>query len=304
MSSKGEFSLARFIIIISFITIFFLVLYVPPAIDFSAANPFWNGYSTFCNRLDVTIIDKPLSYPIKEPRDTILITIPYIKYFNVEIENLKRFVREGGVLIILDDYGYSNQILNSLGGYVTVVNDVMLVDPLFNYRNGRFPKIIDFSDDREVENITEVIFNHASALYVSSPKVKVLAYSSSFSFLDTDFNGRWDEGENKGSFPVMAKFPYGSGTVYVISDPSFLLNSMIDMGDNYKLILNLIDNKKVLLDQYHLRINMHYQIRKYIIALFDWIFNPVIFPYITTLFIFVVLLMFVRVIVARGVGYG
>ena len=302
MSSEDKLSVSKFMIIVGVITAGLLVLYVPPAVDFSITNPFWNGYTVVSDRLNATVIDKPLTFPIKNPNKIVIITIPYSKYIDLEIENLKNFVKNGGTLIILDDYGYANQILRAFGDYVTIINNTMLVDSLFNYRNGRLPKIIEFSEDPDVANITQVVFNHASVLYILSPKVKVLAYSSSFSFLDDNLNGICDPGECKGPFPVIAKFTYGSGVVYVISDPSFLLNSMIDIGDNYKLILNLVKDKSVWIDQYHLKGNIHYQIRKYIVTVVNWLLHPYISPYITAVFMMSILIMIMRVMRKRGVS--
>jgi len=301
VSLEDKSSTSKFMVIIGMITAVLLILYVPPTIDFSIVNPFWNGYTVISDRLNATIIDKPFTFPIKNPSETAIITISYSRYIDLEIENLKNFVKNGGTLIILDDYGYADQILRAFGDYVTIINNTMLVDSLFNYKNGRLPRIIEFSEDPDVANITEIIFNHASALYILSPKVKVLAFSSSFSFLDNNLNGIWDPGEQMGPFPVIAKFKYESGTVYVISDPSFLLNSMVDMGDNYKLILNLVKNKNVWIDQYHLKDNLHYQIRKYIVMIINWLSHPYVSPYITALFMMSILIMIVRVMYKRGV---
>ena len=303
MPSKGDEFVYKFAVLVGVMTFLLIVIYVPPAIDFSVSNPFWNGYSVLSSRLNATILSSPLITRINEPYKIAVITIPYLRYFPDEIINIKRFVANGGVLIILDDYGYSNQLLKAFGNYVTVINDSMLIDPLFCYKNGRLPRIVEFEEKPEVRGIKEVIFNHASALQVISPDTEILAYSSSFSYLDTNLNSRWDVGEREGPFPVIAKFNYGSGLVYVISDPSFLLNSMIDLADNYKLITNLVENRTVIIDQYHLRSNIHYQIREFILSSLSQIRQANIMPYAIIIFMLVVVLLTGKVLADKGVSY-
>ena len=218
-------------LIVIILTFLFLIVYISPVIDYSILNPDWNGYSKLLITLKAKVVNKPLVIKVSNPESAVIITIPYKKYFKSEINFLKKFVREGGELIILDDFGCGNQLLNSLGRYLIIINNSMLIDPLYNFKNGKLPRIINFNTNfPEVRNISSIILNHASGLAIVNPrKVDVLAYSSAFSFLDTNLNNEYDLGEKKGPIPIIAKFKYGLGTVYVISDPSFLINSMIEL---------------------------------------------------------------------------
>jgi len=269
-----------YIILSAFIISILLIIYIAPQIDFSVANPMWNGYSDAENILNATVLNSPLTVLTQYPEDnSCLILIPYKPYNISELNTIKTFIHDGGTVILLNDYGYGNMILDFINAPVRFDEDGILIDPLFNYKNGRLPKIMDFNRDISTRNITSVILNHASIIDVLDSRAVILAESGSFSYFDRNFNYKYDKGEPKGPFPVFVKFRYGDGTVYALSDPSILLNSMVKLGDNIRLIENIIGNKNVLIDQYHLKMNIHYEIRQILLEVFGFIGETYIFPY-------------------------
>lgn len=264
---------------VGLVTCLMLLVYVVPLIDFSVDNPWWNGYSRVRADLDAYVLNSPLTTLSNFPPDSsCLILIPYKPLSGDELSSLSRFVSDGGLLIILSDYGYGNEVLEYLDAPVRIDESGMLIDPLFNYRNGRLPKIFHFNVDRSTENISYIILNHASILVVLNPGAEVLGESSSFSYFDMDFDSSFDN-EPYGPFPVFARFDYGRGVVYVLSDASLLLNSMVDLGDNLLLVKNIVGGRRVLLDQYHLRTNLHYQIRFFLLSIYGFVREIYILPY-------------------------
>ena len=273
-----------------------LLVYVVPLIDFSIDNPWWNGYYILRQRLNPDILDTPLSgLSMYSPRETCLILMPYIPLSQGELSILSRYVSDGGILILLSDYGYGNLILEYMDAPLRINDSGMLIDPLFKYRNGRLPKIIDFSEDLHIENVSKIYLNHASILVILDKRARVYGLSSSFSYFDLDLDSTYDEGEPQGPFPILAGFSYGEGYVYVMSDPSFLLNSMIDLGDNLNLIRGLSSDRRVILDQYHLKANIHYRIRESIL----WIYGVVTSIYILPYFIVALIIPVSYVILRR-----
>jgi len=180
-----------------------------------------------------------------------LIVIPYLDFTEAELDKLKDYVLKGGTLLILDDYGYGNKILEYFG-LSQRFSGAPLLDPLFNYKNKQFPKVMDFTP--EIEGVEGILLNHASSLSGVSEE-EVLAWSSQFSFLDLDNNSAWDEGEPMGPLPVAAHIKLSEGNIVLVADPSILINSM-DMEDNYRFIKKLIEienpNPVVFIDQSHL----------------------------------------------------
>jgi hypothetical protein len=72
-----------------------------------------------------------------------------------------------------------------------------------------------------------------------------------------------DAGETRGPFPVLASFPVGLGTLYVLSSPGVFTNGMLPLEDNLKLVDFLLGEgrKIILVDQEHLAVSSSTGIR-------------------------------------------
>jgi hypothetical protein len=230
-----------------------LIWFFPPTGDFGVENPFWNGLTVFNEQFNALPITDYSDLPVN-PEQTALIVIPYVEFEAQELEALNRYVSEGGTLIVLDDFGYGNQILIGLKVNMKFA-DAPLLDPLFNYKNKWLPRITDFAENSVTSNISSIVFNHASSLNSTADTV-VLAYSSKFSFIDENFNALWENSERNGPLPVAAYTNVGDGYIITVADPSLIINGMIDIDDNIVFFRNLVElhdsNVQVYVDQNHL----------------------------------------------------
>ena len=111
-----------------------------------------------------------------------MLSIPYLEYSNTELKSIEQFVDDGGTLLLMDDYGYGNSLLEYLDLDVRFSNRPLL-DPLFCFKNQRMPKITDFSTEVQENNINIMVLNHATTL-ANTVDVEVIAWSSDTSFLD------------------------------------------------------------------------------------------------------------------------
>ncbi|MBT4512441.1 MAG: DUF4350 domain-containing protein [Chloroflexi bacterium] len=235
MSVRNVAGLALSLVVItSLLTIWFY----PSIQDFMRTNPFWNGLSDFSDDLDV-VWTESLSDATAEPENTILVEIPYSQYGENSLERIEEFVRSGGILILADDYGYGNEVTERLG-LTAKFSGKPLLDPLFCYRNQWLPKVTDFSMALAEIGIETVVLNHATAL-LNVDSDQVFAWSSETGFLDFDEDGVDDEDEPRGLLPVGAALPVGSGTVILLSDPSILINSMVERDDNRAFVAYLTE---------------------------------------------------------------
>ncbi len=230
-----------------------LVWFFPPNGDFRVENPFWNGLSTLDSKAKLTVINTFGSLP-NNPKGTALLLVPYEQFSVSEIQQLKDFVSKGGNLVLLDDYGYGNEVLQGVGLRMRFTG-APLLDPLYDHRNKWLPVITDFAENPVANNVTTVVFNHATCLNDTSDAT-VIAYSSGFSFLDSNADGTWEGNEPIGPFPVVAYERLGQGYVVAVSDPSLMIDGMIGLGDNFQFLNNLAElqvaNPKILVDQSHL----------------------------------------------------
>ena len=241
-----------FTVVITLIVSLLCISFFPSIQDFMEYNTLWNGIRHSLNELDASAIDSSQELT-KLDSKSVLISVPYMKYNNDELAGLKTFVDSGGTLMIMDDYGYGNSILEYLNISCRFSGDPLL-DPLFCYKNQWFPKITDFSSLVSTD-VKAVVLNHATAL-VSTENTEVVAWSSSDSFLDRNGNESWDKGEPNGPLPVATKLRYGEGAIILVSDPSIIINSMVGIDDNSLFIRNLLGSEitegQILMDTSHL----------------------------------------------------
>jgi hypothetical protein len=245
--------LVPFLTLVIIILLALAIWFYPSSEDFRTDNPSWNGLKRFAAEFDASRIES-LQGSSLTPGGSVLLVIPYEEFVEPELQELKEYVSSGGTLMIFDDYGYGNHILDYFGLEASF-SGKRLLDPLLNYENKWFPKIVDFSETRVTKGVESIVLNHASSLSGVSDD-QVLARSSAFSFLDVDGDAAWDEDEPTGPLPVAAHIRLDKGSIVLVADPSILINSMIDMENNLTFIRNIVGiqgpNPKVVVDQSHL----------------------------------------------------
>jgi hypothetical protein len=220
--------------------------------DFMAGNVMWNGVKNIMDTPGAVEAESLAELP-SEPRDTVMISIPYLDYSVDELESLRNYVAKGGTLLLMDDYGFGNRILEFLNVSARFDGRALL-DPLFCYKNPWMPKVTDFSSGTP-EDIEVVVLNHATAIK-NIDHSQTLAWSSTASYLDTNENEDWDQGEPKGPFAVAVRMEYGEGTLVLASDPSLVINTMLNRDDNLDFVGYLMaperSSEEVLFDISHL----------------------------------------------------
>ncbi len=226
----------------------------PSRADFRPTNPYWNGLSDAAGEWRMTSLPSLDLLP-RAPGGTAVVIIPYRPVGGADIMRIRRYLEDGGVVVLLDDFGTGNQILEGVGLSARFAGSPLL-DPLFNYKNQRLPKI-PYVFILPVGSA--VILNHATALTKTSG-MTVVAQSSRYSFLDRNGNGRADPSEPRGPFAVAGWTRVGRGVLFAASDPSFLINSMIGLGDNRRFARQVFrlagEHPRIFLDEAHLPAEM------------------------------------------------
>jgi len=226
-------SLLLVVVVLVLVLSMLCVQFLPSTKDFMAYNEIWNGIRTFSDESGATTIDTLGDLP-DSSEDTVLILIPYIELDTEELSSIERFLGNHGTLLLMDDYGYGNQVLSFLD-VDTRFSNQSLLDPLFNAKNLRLPRIVDFSPDIIEAGIDSIVLNHATIL-TGIVDSAVIARSAVSSFLDLNESEYWEEGEPLGPFPVAARFSVKNGEVIVVADPSIIINSIVDRDDNYAFV--------------------------------------------------------------------
>ncbi len=269
--------LRRFLIILTILLVLILTIVVwffPSNEDFRTENPFWNGTKDISSITQVSSLTS-LSDLTSAPQGVALILIPYLDFTPAELEELNSFVTKGGTLVLADDYGFGNQVLEYLGVKARFSGQVLL-DPLFNYKNDWFPRIFHLTPSAVTANITSLVLNHATCL-INIETDNILALSSAFSFLDLNGNQAWDEDEPAGPLPVISQHNLGTGQIILVSDPSIFINSMETIESNYNFIQNVatITTSELLIDQSHLPPSSLHQTKNLLADIHGYLVSPV-----------------------------
>ncbi|MEM3739757.1 MAG: DUF4350 domain-containing protein [Candidatus Korarchaeum sp.] len=245
---------------------------LPPRDDFDPSNPYWNGHLIFSKITNTSVFDIYRS----DPKKVVLFVIgPSSDIPKRSIDIWKRFVEGGGTLVLMDETGIVNCVLEEFGLRIRVDGRPML-DTVFYYNSWKVPKIIDVRKSDLTTNISVIFMNVPSVLNISvyNSDLRVLAYSSSFSFLDSDGNGYPSDDERMGPFPVAVEVTYASGRVILLSDSSLFTNSIINLGDNMRLLKNIAGNRVVAIDSSVWRRSMHAEFREIIIFAYNFASIP------------------------------
>ncbi len=244
--------LTAVIVLVSVISLVCIWFY-PSIQDFMASNMMWNGLRNFNSELSAANIDLLDELPAM-PEQTVLAVIPYLEYNQGDLSRIEQFTRDGGTLLLMDDYGYGNSILAFLGVDIRFTNRPLL-DPLFCYKNQSMPRITDFTPQAKENGIDVVMFNHATTL-INGLASETIAWSSTASFLDRNENSVWQQDEPRGPFAVAIRRELGKGELVLISDPSIIINSVVGRDDNYDFIRYSTGDesgqKEILVDSSHL----------------------------------------------------
>lgn len=247
-------ALHRFLLIITAAIVILLLIaawFLPSDKDFRTDNPLWNGTKEIKARHPATPLASLSDLPTP-PQGSTLILIPYLNFTPMELEEINSFVTQGGRLILADDYGCGNQVLEYLG-FKARFSGQPLLDPLSKYKNKWLPKIPHINPSPVTADTESLVFNHATCL-TNVEDSDILAWSSQFSFLDQNSNQAWNEDEPTGPLPVISQYNLDSGQVILIADPSLFINSMGEIADNDKLWQNIaaITTASLYIDQSHL----------------------------------------------------
>jgi len=250
------------IVVLVVLSTLIVITVTPTTRDYSTSNNYWNGLSKFVRLLElkgveVVVLDEsiaPLSSEYRAGKAMLLVISPDVEFSDDDIRCIQDFLERGGVLLVLDDFHEGNSLLKGLNIPLKFYR-APLFDRVFYSKRECFPLIII-----EDLNMT-LLMNYPTALSVERGgewNIDIIAYSSEYSFLDIDLDSRLSTNDTQGPLPVavVLKREHGEGVVVICSDPSILINCMIEKYDNFRFIEHLIRSYEVsivVVDDYHRR---------------------------------------------------
>lgn len=234
---------------------------------FGAYNPQWDGASDLRAQAEAvgaetTIVRETDRYDELNASGTVAVVLsPDRAYAANDSERVRRFVERGGTLVVAEDYGeHANPLLAAVGAEARI-DGRPLRDERRNYRSPAMPVATNVTNGSNATNVTlagvdSLALNHGTVVRpngtANGSGADVLVASSEYAYLDANRNEELDEGERLSSRPVVTAERVGDGLVIVVSDPSALINAMLDRPDNRAFVRALFAGAdRVALDYSH-----------------------------------------------------
>ncbi len=251
--------ITTYIVLVSLILLILFISMANPMVtnsaDFSIYNPGWNGCSNLARRTyeagkfvpnlhlesgeDIDVSQRDLtSYKLNPSHSALIFLGPERTFDADEIDYVDDFLDDGGIVLLADDFGSGNSLLNGLERTSSSILQYPILDLSFE-KDPHFGVVYNIKEHEITSGTSHILLNKPAAL---SPDNNASSFidTSQASWLDKNFNGLKDENEPTGEFPILTVESYGNGTLILLSDPSILINSMIDNLDNNVLVENLL----------------------------------------------------------------
>ena len=223
---------------------------------FGVYNPSWDGASDL--RDEATAVDtesdlvlNSSAYGRTPANGTVAVVLsPDRAYTAREATRLRRFVRNGGTLVVAEDFGpHSNALLREVGADARV-NGSLVRDERVNYQSPEFVVAENVSNHSLVTDVDALTLNHGTV--VEPNGARTIVSTSGYAYLDGNRNDELDDNESLGTYPVATVEAVGEGTVVTVSDPSLFINAMLDRPGNQQFVHNAFGaHERVILDYSH-----------------------------------------------------
>ena len=216
--------------------------------DFNPENYWWNGMSSFSSTTNMMPLYGLSGLTSAAPGDTLLIVEPTVNYSAEDAASINSFLSRGGRVVVMDDFGKADSLLNGLDSPVTIRNVPLCQYDDF-YINQSCPIVNVSGGSLYTANVSRIVLDHPASLNITG-KASVIATSTDMGWLDPNDNSNLDPDEQMGVYPVAAYSQFGNGDLIVISDPDVLVNVMVGKYDNRAFMANILRGR-VLVDASH-----------------------------------------------------
>jgi hypothetical protein len=208
---------------------------------FGAYNPAWDGTADLrtvaADSGESTVTLSTAPYTEQQPSETVAVVLaPTDAYSTADSTAIRQFVRDGGTLLIADNFGPTtetppegNALLTAVGASARF-NGALLRDEREYDRAPALPIAANVSSHPYTQGVDQLILNYGTA--VDPNGAEPLVRTSPFAYIDRNRSGTLDGNETLQRYPVVTVEPVGDGQVIAAGDPSIFINSMLNRGDN------------------------------------------------------------------------
>ncbi len=219
-----------------------ILLIIPSSRPYSIWNTSGNGYSKLIYRYGFKPLHEIIPNIIRQANSTIIIypVFRQIEDFNRTVE----FVDKGGTLILIDEKGYSNELLYLYFHLPIIIDNHTVYDEIYCYKGKRENPLIYKYDSKNVELIG---WTPAAIKLLDTTNVSIIEEytTSKFSYIDKDNNKYYTPGDEFNIHIIILSIKYGYGRLIIISDYDIISNSYIELGDNNLFLIRYLENKTI-----------------------------------------------------------
>ncbi|SEP21047.1 hypothetical protein SAMN05216388_104514 [Halorientalis persicus] len=221
---------------------------------FDSYNPGWEGTTQLRGEVDEVgaeqfVAMRISAYDEVDPNATIAVVLsPDQAYTAAEAAQIEQFVRNGGTLVVAEDFGpHSNTLLDQIGAR-TRVNGRPVRDEWRFYRTPNLAVASGVVESNLTEGIDQITLNYGTVLRPNGSRV--LIETSPFAYVDENRNGSLDDTESMRQYPVATIEDIGAGQAIVVADPSVFINAMINREQNREFARALLEGHSTVLFDY------------------------------------------------------
>ena len=213
-------------------------------------------FSEFINLLKsltlkiITNENKNLTNQQLQRVDILVIGNPIDDYFsNIEIKNIINFVRDGGRLLLISEYGgdyLQKTNLNDITGKNFGIYFQKNIVKQYNSNNQNCSSIIsvqNFQKHQITKQLRELVIGGTCSLLLKKDSKPLLYLNESWTEIYNGSNEQWSKENGNMKQIISACMEYGRGKVVAIGDIDIFSNDSntgLNCLDNRKFVLNLI----------------------------------------------------------------
>lgn len=213
----------------------------PTRTELSIYNTGWNGLSKLARDLNPIILSNLTEAGGLDPGSTALIAPLTRPLAPVEVEVLANYTLGGGLLVVLDEQGYSAPLLAALGVAARVEANATVLDQVYNLNGSRFHPIAE-----PPSGGFRVALDKPRPIEARAG-VEVLLETSPYSYIDADGDGVYTPGEPLGPAPVAVTAVAGAGELVLVADTGVAMNHLYPV--NAPFLRHVIGDRQPALDQ-------------------------------------------------------
>lgn len=163
---------------------------------------------------------------------------PMTSFTPAEIRNLKKFVENGGAVILTVHVSYFMQDLLAEFGFQITGSPIHQKEYSFHNTDTDFlAPVVEAS--KLTEDVKSVAVMGTWGIRATTDKARVVVSTTQEAWSDLNGSGKLDEGDAQGSFGVVGFSELGKGIFILIADDAVFANALIENENNKKLLENI-----------------------------------------------------------------